>query len=107
MSDTRVTLNPRLLDEIAANLMSGLDRFNEELVQRSKANLYPGHGLLTGRMQAALGRRGAVRNGLRIEADVGVYGVLYSLLVHLRYYQFVTDALEAMLPEAPRIIGGG
>jgi hypothetical protein len=101
----KLELNSQLLDQVAAQLTTGLDSFNERLAQIARQQLYPGHGYRTGKTQRSTQRIPARRSGNLIEGGVESYDVQYSLFVHGRY-RYIYVGLEQLMASAPSVIAG-
>jgi hypothetical protein len=87
----------QVIEQIAQRVTSGVTRFNEQIVADAQQELYPGHGVVTGRLKSSIRQVSARRDGNRVIGTVGAYGVSYSLLVHERYYPFILNPLMRRL----------
>jgi hypothetical protein len=76
---------PAVAAEVAARVTTALDRFDLQIEAGAKAELYPGHGKITGVLQRSIGIKPAQRQGLRIVGGVATRGVPYARLIHRRY----------------------
>lgn len=83
----------RTLDEAAAKLIPLLDRHALRIEAKAKAELYPGHGKLTGTLQRSIGTTPARREGRRIVARIGTRGVPYARAIHRRY-EYLTKGMR-------------
>ena len=92
--------------QISQKLASGLNKFDEQVTRRAKANLYPGHGYDTGRLQASVTNRQVRMEGELLVGAVGAYGIKYGMRIH-DLYQFIEKALEDERGNAISIIAGG
>lgn len=94
---------PQVVQQIAQKAADGLTEIDRRIADEAKAELYPGHGYRTGRLQGAIqGDAGRVE-GLKVRGKVGVRGVPYALRIHKRY-QYIWRGLERVRPRARGII---
>lgn len=94
---------PQVVQQIAQRVASAVTEIDHRIEAEAKAELYPGHGKITGTLQRAIyGDAGRVE-GLKVRGKVGVRGVPYALRIHKRY-QYITKGLERVRPRARGII---
>jgi hypothetical protein len=67
----------------------------------AQADLYPGHGLITGLLQGSVKSEQAQREGARIVGRWGSFDVIYAIFIEIRY-GFLRKAAEA---EYPKLMG--
>jgi hypothetical protein len=79
--------------DAVAELSPALDRHALKIEARAKAELYPGHGKLTGTLQRSIGTEPARREGTRLIAKVVTRGVPYARKIHKRY-EYLTKGAE-------------
>jgi len=79
--------------EVAAKAQAALDRYDLKIEAGAKAELYPGHGKITGVLQRSIGIIPAQRQGLRIVGGVATRGVPYARKIHRRY-EYLTVGLR-------------
>jgi len=107
MTTTKLNwLGKEVSQAVSQKLASGLNKFDEQVARRAKTNLYPGHGYVTGRLQASVTNRQVRTEGELLVGAVGAYGIKYGMRIH-DLYQFITQALEDERGNAISIIGGG
>ena len=107
MTTTKLNwLGKEVSQAISQKLASGLNKFDEQVARRAKANLYPGHGYLTGRLQTSITNRQVRMEGSLLVGAVGAYGIKYGMRIH-DLYQYIEKALEDERGNAISIIGGG
>lgn len=95
---------PQVVSQIAQKAADAVTEINHRIEAEAKAELYPGHGKVTGTLQRAIyGDAGRVE-GQRVRGKVGVRGVPYALRIHKRY-QYIWKGLERVRPRAVGILG--
>jgi hypothetical protein len=95
--------NPKLRQQIAEKLKDALTEIDLRIETEAKAELYPGHGKITGFLQRGIFGEPARIEGKRIRGRVGTRGVRYALPIHRRY-KFLTKGLERIKPKALDIV---
>lgn len=83
------------LDALAARLAPALDRHLLKIEAKAKAELYPGHGKLTGALQRSIGTEPSRREGRRLVGKVVTRGIPYARLIHRRYQYLTRGAQNA------------
>jgi hypothetical protein len=86
---------PQVGEELIRILTAALDRHNLKIEAHAKAELYPGHGKVTGTLQRSIGATPSRREGRRIVGSVSTKGVSYARLMHRRYQYLRIGALKA------------
>jgi hypothetical protein len=98
-----VEWNERLLEDVAARLVPALDEIDMRIETGAKAELYPGHGKITGTLQRSIHSRPARRQGSRVVGAVGTEPLPYALKIHL-LYRYLLIGLQKTEPHALRIL---
>jgi hypothetical protein len=102
-SKTRYIPNKQLRPQIIAGLKLALTEIDLRIETAAKAELYPGHGKITGFLQRSIFGEPARVEGGRVKGRVGARGVRYALPIHRRY-KYLHKALEKVRPQAPAIV---
>lgn len=98
-----VEWNERLIEQMAARLVTALDEIDMRIEARAKRELYPGHGKLTGTLQRSIHSTPARQQGSRVVGAVGTEPLPYALKIHL-LYRYLLIGLEKTQPQALGII---
>jgi hypothetical protein len=88
---------PDVADQVARACIQGLTKFDLKIEARAKAELYPGHGKISGTLQRSIQGEPATRQGNRIRGAVKTKGVRYALKLHKRY-QYIRIGFNAERP---------
>lgn len=83
----------------AKELICVLDDLNAQIQREAKAELYPGHGYLTGALQQSISVKPARQDGNRIVGQVETRGIRYAWRIHGRY-QYLTQGWRKVKPHA-------
>lgn len=86
---------PQVSEAAIAKLTAALDRHNLKIEGKAKAELYPGHGKVTGTLQRSIGANPSRREGRRIVGSVSTKGVPYARIIHRRYEYLTKGAQKA------------
>lgn len=89
--------------DVTQRLVAALTEIDLRIEAEAKAELYPGHGKLTGTMQRAIVGEPARIDGSRVRGRVAVKGVPYAMAMHRRY-QYITIGLNRVRPLALDIV---
>jgi hypothetical protein len=81
------------LEAAAARLAPLLDQHTLKIEAKAKAELYPGHGKITGTLQRSIGTTPARREGRRLIAKIATRGVPYARAIHRRY-EYLTRGMQ-------------
>lgn len=92
-----------VFEQVVEGLIAGLDEVNDRIVGEAQQELYPKHGVLTGRLRRSLQRVPARRQGNKVVGGVGAAGVIYARPVH-KLYRYFTIGLDRVRPKAPEIL---
>ena len=84
---------PAVSEEVAGKAQAALDRYDLRIEAGAKAELYPGHGKITGFLQRSIGIIQAQRQGLRIVGGVATRGVPYARKINKRY-EYLQEGLR-------------
>ncbi len=83
---TRLTWKgPQVLEEVTSRLSHALDQVDLQIEASARAELYPGHGKITGTLQRSIQTIPARRVGMRIVGGVKTAGVPYAAMINRRY----------------------
>lgn len=82
-----------VVETLTAQLTAKLDQYQQRVVQAAKAELRPGRGKLSGRLQASIESERASIVGGRIRGRVRTQGVPYAKIIHDRY-GYITKGVE-------------
>lgn len=93
----------KVTQQISQALVGALTEIDLRIETAAKAELYPGHGKLTGTLQRGIHGAPARLEGNKVRGAVGVRGVKYALPVHRRY-KYITKGVESVRPLAMGII---
>lgn len=88
---------------VTENLIAGVNEINQRIETAAKAELYPGHGKISGTLQRGIQTTPARAEGNRVIGTVGVKGVAYALRIHARY-GYIVAGLRQVAPLALTII---
>lgn len=104
MSHSRVKWRGDALKrEIAEDCVRGLDEIDLRIEEAAKAELYPGHGKLTGTLQRDIQAQPARWQGTKVVGRVGTRKLRYAMRIHQRY-RYLTIGLEKVRPSAKAIL---
>jgi hypothetical protein len=93
---------PQVLARFQNAAVAAITEFDLRVEAAAKAQLYPGHGKLTGNLQRSIvGAPGRIE-GRRVRGYIGTKGVRYALRLHRRY-QYLTVALQQERGNFPAI----
>jgi hypothetical protein len=111
MTASKFTPNSGLLAAIAQQLADGMTEVDLRIEAAAKAELYPGHGKVTGTLQRAIQGEPATVQGRYVRGRIAVKGVSYARRIHDRY-QYLTVGAEKVRPRIGQILqkhvtGGG
>lgn len=95
--------NKNLRTQVAERLAAALTEIDLRIETAAKAELYPGHGKMTGTLQRSIFGEPARIEGKRVRGKVGTRGVRYALPVH-RKYKYIHKAVEKVRPKALDIV---
>jgi len=84
---------PTVSAEVTAAAQTALDRYDLRIEAGAKAELYPGHGKITGFLQRSIGIIQAQRQGNRIVGGVATRGVPYARAINKRY-EYLQEGLK-------------
>lgn len=84
-------------------LTEALERIDGAIELRSKQELYPGHGKITGTLQRGIQSFPIRQTERGPRGAVGVKGVKYALAIHKRY-RYIIIGLDDVRPRAPGIV---
>lgn len=88
---------------ITQRLVAALTEIDLRIEAEAKAELYPGHGKVTGALQRSItGEPGRIE-GSRVVGRVATKGVPYARVMHARY-RYLTIGLERVRPSALAIV---
>jgi hypothetical protein len=88
------------LQALADRLAPALDRHLLKIEAKAKAELYPGHGKITGTLQRSIGTEPSRRDGRRLIGKVVTRGVPYARIIHRRY-GYLAKGFEKAKPFQP------
>lgn len=77
---------PQVLEELTSRVSRALDQIDLQIEASAKAELYPGHGKITGTLQRSIQTIPARRIGMRVVGGVKTAGVPYAALINRRYH---------------------
>lgn len=89
--------------QIAQRAANALDEINMRIEGAAKAELYPGHGVLTGTLRRSIHHQRARIEGDRIVGAVGTAPLHYAMVIHRRY-RYLLNGLERVKGQAPGIV---
>jgi hypothetical protein len=94
---------PELRKKLAEQLADALTEIDLRIEAEAKAELYPGHGKVTGTLQRSIyGAPGRVE-GEVVRGEVGTKGVPYALRIH-KLYGYIAEGLAKVKPLAAGIV---
>jgi hypothetical protein len=94
---------PQVRAEIARRCAEALTEIDLRIETEAKAELYPGHGKVTGNLQRSIqGAPGRIE-GKRVRGKVGTKGVRYARRIH-RLYTYLIVGFRRVQPQAGAIV---
>lgn len=98
-----VRFNPKLIDQVARRLVPAVDEIDMRIEARAKAELYPGHGKITGTLQRSIHSTPARHRAGVVLGAVGTEPLSYALKIHARY-RYLIVGLNHVRPHALGIV---
>lgn len=84
--------NESLLSEIAQQIADGVTEIDLRIEAAAKAELYDGHGKVSGNLQRAIAGEVATVQGRYVRGRVAVKGIPYAKKIHDRYKYLAVGA---------------
>lgn len=101
---SRVNWNgPAWKQKRQTQLQAALTEINLRIEAEAKAELYPGHGKITGRLQRSITADAPVQSGNRLTGRIATKGVRYGRRIN-RLYRFFPIAIRRVRGQVPTIL---
>lgn len=95
---------PAILAKARAGAITGLTEVDQRTEAAAKAELYPGHGLVTGVLRRGIvGEDAQAVSDTRVRGRVAVKGVPYARVIERRY-GYLKKGWEQVRPRAGEIV---
>lgn len=97
---------PELLARARRGAVAGLTELDQRIEASAKAELYPGHGLLTGALRRGIvGEEAQAVSPTRVRGRVAVKGIPYARVIERRY-GYLKQGWEKERPRAGAVVSG-
>lgn len=93
----------QVLERRARILIDALTEIDLRIEAEAKAELYPGHGKVTGILQRSITGEPARREGGHVRGMVRTKGVRYARRIH-RLYEYLTRGMRKVKPHVAAIV---